>query len=242
LCRHSAALATCEYDVIEILSSRKLLRPLDILKEYYAVKPNIVLFAFVAAIVAASPISAAPLARSGQYDSLTVAVVDGAVSGTFYDARGLGPGGGPQFTCIFMLRGKLDGDRAKIDTWAPGEKEHIAGELIFEKHGAKIKLTEDHGGCLATDGDMVHQFYKAIFEKEGTGWLGVAMVAAEQASFRPAPRARAPRKPYVIRYDPLVILARKGNWLRVSYLFGSKPVTGWMRRKELFIVGPVTGR
>lgn len=154
-------------------------------------KPNIVLFAFVAAIVAASPLSAAPIARSGQYDALTLVVIDGAVSGTFYDARGLGPGGGPQFTCIFMLRGKLDGDHAKVDTWAPGEKEHIAGELIFEKHGAKIKLTEDHGGCLATDGDMVHQFYEAIFEKEGAGWLGVAMVGREGLLSARTPRARA---------------------------------------------------
>lgn len=205
-------------------------------------KLSAVLFAIVAAIASASPLSATTLARSGDYDSLTLVVVDGIVTGTFWDARGLGPGGGPQFTCIFMLRGKVDGDRAKIDTWAPGEKDHIAGELVFEKRYVKIKLTEDHGGCLATDGDMVHQFYRAIFEKEGTGWLGVAMVAVEQASFRPSPGARAPRKPYVVRYDPLVILARKGNWLRVRYLNGTKPVTGWMRRKELFIVEPMAGR
>jgi hypothetical protein len=203
------------------------------------VRLNVILLACAATIAAASPLSAAPLARSGSYDALTLAVVDDAIGGTFYDARGRGPGGEPQFTCIFMLRGKLDGNSAKIDTWVPGEKEHIAGELIFEEDDAKIKLTEDHGGCLATDGDMVHQFYKAIFEKEATGWLGVAMVSAARAPFRPAPGTPAPRKPYVVRYDPLVILARRGDWLRVRYLFGSKPITGWMRRKELAIAGPL---
>jgi hypothetical protein len=201
-----------------------------------------VLLTLAVATLAASPLAAAPSARSGQYDSLTLAVVDGTVTGTFFEQRGeAGPGGAPQFSCTFLLRGKLEGDRAKIDTWTPGDKERIAGELVFKGDEAMLKLMENQDGCGMTSGDMVHEYYKATRSQEGKGWIGVGMVSAKRAAFRPAPKARAPRKPYIVAYDPVVILECKGDWLRASYLGGDRPITGWLRRNELAAYGLPTG-
>ena len=200
----------------------------------FVLKSAIMFLATAIAIGAASSRAAAPSARSGQYNALTLAVVDGAVTGTFFDARGsVGPGGAAQLSCVFLLRGRLEGDRAKIDTWAPGGKERIAGELVFKGNDVMIKLVKDQPGCGMTGDDMVSEFYKASGTMKGIGWIGVATVSVERAAFRPAPNAPAPRRPYIVENDPVVILARKGEWVRVTYIGGRKPVTGWLRRDEL---------
>lgn len=89
--------------------------------------------------------AAEPLPRSGVYDSLTLAVEGGAVSGVFAEERG-GADGMPSFSCIFLLRGRLAGVRAEVETWFPGEPERIRGSLAFTPEGAALTLAEDHGG------------------------------------------------------------------------------------------------
>ena len=190
--------------------------------------------AFAVGTGAASSLAATPSGRSGQYNALTLVVADNTVTGAFSDASGpVGTGGASQFNCVFLLRGKLEGDRARIDTWAPGEKEHIAGELVFKGNDVMIRLAKDQPGCGMTGDGMVGESYNAARTKEGTGWIGVSIVSAGRAAFRPAPDAAAPRRPYVIENDPVVILARKGEWVRASYVGGRTPVTGWLRRDEL---------
>jgi hypothetical protein len=178
--------------------------------------------------------AASPAAISGQYAPLTLAVVGGNVSGAFSDGRGEnGPGGAPQFTCAFLFRGTLEGDRATITSWTPGDGKRIAGELVFKGDAVTLQLQEDQPGCAMTSGDTVQMPYEVSRTMDGAGWLGVALVSARRASIRVAPGAPAPRKPYLVAFDPVVILERAGEWTRVAYLGGATPVSGWLRATEL---------
>lgn len=105
--------------------------------------------------------AAEPAARSGNYESLTLAVSGSAVAGVFAEQRGTADPGGPQFSCIFLMRGTLAGDGATVETWYPGEPERIAGRLDFTRGGAALTLSENHGGCLMTTGSMERDVLKA---------------------------------------------------------------------------------
>jgi len=178
--------------------------------------------------------AASPSVSSGQYAPLTLAVVGGNVSGVFSDRRGEnGPGGAPQFTCAFLLHGTLEGDRANIASWTPGDGKRIAGELVFKGDAVTLQLQEDQPGCLMTSGDMVQKPYEVSRTMDGADWLGVALVSAHRAFIRTAPGAPASRKPYLVALDPVVILERAGEWTRVEYLGGETPVSGWLRTAEL---------
>lgn len=183
--------------------------------------------------------AADPAARSAVYGSLTLVADGKAVAGVFAEQRGMdGPGGAPQFSCLFLLRGELAGDRARVETWFPGEAERIAGELVFRADGAALTLRADHGGCGMTTGSMVGQPYEMARDEEGSGWVGVALVTAKRATFRPAPSAAAPRAPYLVAFDPVAILEQRDGWVRALYRGGAKPVTGWLPAGDLAIARP----
>ncbi len=190
-------------------------------------------------LVLCSAAAAEPAARSGIYDSLYLVTAGQAVAGVFAEQRGMdGPGGAPQFGCIFLLHGTLEGDRATVETWFPKEPERIPGTLAFEEKGAALTLREDHGGCPMTTGTMAGRPYALSREEEGRGWAGVALVTAEKAIFRSGPGASPPRSPYVVRLDPLVVLERRQGWVRASYLGGKTPITGWLPESDLALVMP----
>ncbi|BAU92000.1 hypothetical protein MPPM_3395 [Methylorubrum populi] len=181
---------------------------------------------------------AAPALRSGAYGSLTLAVDGEAVSGVFVEGRG-GADGVPSFHCIFLLRGRLAGGRAEIETWFPGEPERIRGSLAVTPEGAALTLAEDHGGCPMTTGSMVGKPYALIREAgEEAGepvqaWRGVALVTAKRTVFRPAPGPAPKRGPYLVEHDPVVILERRDGWVQALYRGGAKPLAGWLPEADL---------
>jgi len=181
----------------------------------------------------AAPVARAEPLMSGRYGGLTLAVSGDRVSGVFSEGRaGNGSDAAPQFSCRFLLRGQLSGGRGIVQTWYPGE-ETIPGNLSFEGGRASLMLRENHGGCLMTSGDMTQQPYSSVANRQGEGWIDVALVKAERAAFRSSPGAAAPHTPYVVEGDPLVVLERRGRWVRAQYLAGSRAVTGWLPISEL---------
>lgn len=177
---------------------------------------------------------AQPAARSGLYDTLTLAVAGSTVSGAFFDQRGVpGPGGAPPFSCLFLLRGSRVGDIAQVATWVPGDVRSIPGELRFTTDGATLKLAGAHGGCGMTSGDMVARPYAVARGAEGADWREVGMVAAKRSVFHREPGIPAPHAPFVVRFDPIVILDRRADWVRARYLGGAQPLTGWLRATDL---------
>ena len=156
---------------------------------------------------------------------------------------GNGTEAAPQFTCRFLLRGQLEGGRRIVETWYPGE-EPIRGNLSFEGGQASLMLRENHGGCSMASGDMTQRPYRAAPHGVGEGRIGVALVASQRAAFRSSPGLPAPRTPYVVEGDPVAVLERRGGWMRVSYVAGRRPVTGWLPADELATAedGPPKGR
>ncbi|MCJ2081816.1 hypothetical protein [Methylobacterium sp. J-090] len=194
----------------------------------------------LAALLAACGVAAAePAARSGTYDSLTLAVSGDAVAGVFSEQRGAADAGGPQFACVFLLRGTIAGDRAKVETWFPNEPERIPGDLAFTPDGAALTVAEDHDGCSMTTGTMVGTPY-ALSQRAAAqdGWIGVGLVTAERTAFRPEPGPAPARAPYLVRLDPVAVLERRDAWVRVRYRGEKAPVIGWLPAANLAVVMP----
>ncbi|WP_187273715.1 hypothetical protein [Methylobacterium sp. WL8] len=194
----------------------------------------------LAALFAACGAAAAePAARSGTYDSLTLAVSGDAVAGVFAEQRGAADAGGPQFACVFLLRGTFAGDRAKVETWFPDEPERIPGDLAFTPDGAALTVAEDHGGCSMTTGTMVGTPYGLSRRAAAAdGWIGVGLVTAERTAFRPEPGPAPARAPYLVRLDPVAVLERRDDWVRVRYRGKKAPVIGWLPAADLAVVMP----
>jgi hypothetical protein len=176
--------------------------------------------------------------QSGHYDSATLAVSGDRVTGVFSQERGdPRPGGGPQFSCIFLLEGTLNGSSAKVDTWAPGGQEQIPGTLTFTPDGgASLKLADDHGGCGMTVGTMSSEPYTMARENDpAQDWIGAALVNAKHAILRAQPGETTKRTPYIVQYDPVAITERKGDWVRVRYYGEKGAINGWVLASELAI-------
>jgi hypothetical protein len=171
---------------------------------------------------------------SGQYGPLTVIVSGDAVSGAFFSTRGEPDSSGiPPFSCIFLLKGTLHGDRAKIATWAPGDKGVIHGELTLGGDDATLQLETEQPGCDVEGDEMVDVPDTLSASVDDEHWIGVGMVSVDRAYLRRRPGASTRHCPYLINFDPVVILHRRPGWAEVTYLGGETPITGWVRRSDL---------
>lgn len=113
----------------------------------------------LAATVAAVP-ARAQAPASGQYGRMTLAVAGGTVSGVFSSWRmANGTEAAPQFTCIFLLPGPLQGTRTHVATWFPRDRpgDVIEGDLVFERGTVTLTLTDNPGGCMMTGEHFVQQ-------------------------------------------------------------------------------------
>jgi hypothetical protein len=177
--------------------------------------------------------AAASAQTSGSYGQLKLAIVGNQVSGVFSEGRiGNGDEAAPQFSCAFLLRGTMSGNRAIVRTWYPGEAP-IKGSLQINGTDVSLMMQENHGGCMMTSGDMVDQPFTTDLVTAGKGWTGVALVTSARAVLRKAPGAVA-KAPYIVDGDAVGILERRPGWLRVAYL-GEKTVTGWVRASEVTV-------
>ncbi len=180
--------------------------------------------------------SAASRTLSGRYGPLALAVAaDGSVHGVFAERRiGNGTPDTPQFGCLFLLDGRLQGETAIVTTWLPGQAERMSGVLRLGA-APSLQLEGNPGGCLMTSGDMTDAPYALTFDEPRANWIGTGLVTAERAILHPEPVERPAReRPYLVRLDPVAILARRPGWSRVEYLeAGPRPVTGWLRDGDL---------
>jgi hypothetical protein len=155
------------------------------------------------------------------------------VSGAFSENRvGNGTDAAPQFTCQFLIHGRLFDDAATIVTQTAGGNEVISGRLFFKDDGVEMRLNDEPDGCGMTSGDMVRSPYAATRDIAGPDWIGAALVKVARAPLRRSPGA-APARPYLVRGDAVAILARRGRWIQVDYPGGSKPARGWLSANEV---------
>ena len=172
-------------------------------------------------------------AKSGLYGNLTLGVDGTTVTGVFSDARvGNGTDDAPQFSCLFLLRGTLDGSVAKVTAWLPPEKATTGGTLTFEKESVKLRLEGDPPGCAATGDEFASAAYEEPSMMDGK-WTSVRLVTADSADVRQAPVDGSSRKTRLSKGEVVVIYRRIGAWLEGEDLNASRPVRGWLRESDL---------
>ena len=184
--------------------------------------------------------------RSGDYGPLALAVSeDGSVHGVFAERRvGNGTTNAPQFSCLFLLEGRLNGNRGQVETWFPAESERIRGTLQLGEQ-ASLQLEDNHGGCMMTTGDTKNAPYELSLGERHSGWIGAGLVIANRAILYPSPISVPGRKrPYLVKFDAVAVLARRSGWIHVEYLEADgKPITGWLRDDAVGLsVPPLTRR
>lgn len=172
---------------------------------------------------------------AGRYGQLAIAVVRDRVHGVFAEGRiGNGNEESPQFSCLFLLEGRLVGHQAKVVTWFPGERVRIAGTLRLGKDPS-LQLDENHGGCLMTSGDMKDKPFTLDLDEPRVDWVGAGLVTAKRAILRDEPDTRSRQKrPYLVEFDAIAVLEKRPGWVQAEYLgSGSRPITGWLRDSEV---------
>jgi hypothetical protein len=175
--------------------------------------------------------------RLGQYGPLAIVVLDDRVHGVFAEGRvGNGSQDSPQFSCLFLLEGRLDRNLAKVTTWFPGEPERIGGTLRLGKD-ADLKLEENHGGCLMTSGDMKAAPYTLSLDEPREDWIGAGLVTAKRAVLRgKLDEESRQTRPYLVEFDAIAILERRPGWVRAEYLGAERDaVSGWLRDSEVAV-------
>ena len=195
---------------------------------------SLLLRIIVVVVLAVTAREASAASLSGSYYGLLLAVQGDEVSGAYATSRGIGVvSGTPQFSCAFLLRGKLVNGRADVSTWTPGEDATVPGTLTLGPTGATLQLRDNQPGCFMAAGDMVRSPMSVTRDRSGQGWTEVRLVAARRAVLHVAPRDGTRTAPYLVEYDAVVVVAARPNWVQVRYLGAERPVTGWLRESDL---------
>ncbi len=187
------------------------------------------LVAIAMGLTAATTVYAAPM--SGVYGGLVLAVNGAHISGAFSEQRrGNGSDAAPQFSCEFLFHGRIypGTSTAQLITASEDGNQAISGRIAFGLDAIKLGLNSEPDGCGMTSGDMVASPYEATRDAAGVGWIGAALVRASRVSLRRTPAAAPPAKPYLVRGDAVALLARRGVWVEVEFVGGSKSATGWL--------------
>jgi hypothetical protein len=163
------------------------------------------------------------------------------LTGYYLNGTGAGPGGGPQFSCIFYLTGRQQGEVYAVQSWFPGDrksKQVIAGELRFlpgTPASVQLKLKTEPGGCGMVDPDLAKPEGSTLrLDTPGT-WREVRVAAAKQAYFYANPEEATKKKTYVVQGDALRVWEKRPGWAFADFEGKTK---GWVREADLYPASP----
>jgi hypothetical protein len=192
-------------------------------------------------VAVAAPVSAT--LHSGEGEGLLLAVDpdSGTLTGYFEMYGGEDEdSGGPRFSCVFFLRGRIEGSPPyAIATWypEPSPQAPIAGTITPTADGVEIHLAQEHGGCW-----NVEHFADAAPARialEHGPWRAIRVVAADKAYFHDAADAATRRQAYVTEHDAVRVHALAEGWVDAEYVGEDGRATrGWLREADLFAALP----
>lgn len=171
---------------------------------------------------------------SGSYDGMLIGFdkATQVVTGYFSEETGEG-----KFSCIFYLRGKLQGTEAPISTYFPDTptEDLIKGKLVLGTHGQfEVRLPSEHGGCWNVE-HFADESQPAGFTLDTAyPWISVAVVKRDKAYFFDTPTSGTHRKGYVVKGDGVGVRAVQPGWLQVDFVGRDKPVSGWIRQSDVY--------
>ncbi|TFV95237.1 hypothetical protein E4K72_18005 [Oxalobacteraceae bacterium OM1] len=178
--------------------------------------------------------SACASAQSGIYESLLIGVDHrtGAITAAYHEVSG--GNGGPLFSCIFGLKGKVNDSIFTVGF--PGQPERSTGVVRFSEHEAKhtvfIRLKDSQPGCTqATPVDFLGGDHFEQSQKKN--WHAVSIVVKQRTYFHDAPDAKRRRKSYLVYGDCVGILEIRGEWKKVEFLSGNRAVIGWVNGPDV---------
>ena len=160
-----------------------------------------------------------------------------SVTGYFYSGTGLNSEtSGPQFTCIFYIKGKYKEQPIEIETYFPDTShDKIFGRLTAAGPVLSIMLQEEPHGCATAS--PYHFADKADRARlrldKAYPWTSVRVVQARRAYLFASPSAGARRKGYLVRGDGVGVRSRANGWLEIDYSWGSG-AAGWISEADLY--------
>ena len=177
---------------------------------------------------------------SGVYeDSLLIGFdpATGVVSGYFNEERGEQP----SFSCIFYLKGPLQGAEAPIETWFPETPadDVVKGRLAVSAQGRlQIGLQQEHGGCWNVQHFADSKDPAEFSLHAARPWRSIAVVKSGKAYFFDTPASPAHRKAYLVKGDGVGVRAARPGWLQVDFVGGARQVSGWIRQSDVYPARP----
>lgn len=180
---------------------------------------------------------------SGSYDEALNLAYNPAtkqVTGYFEMERGDNGSGGSQFSCIFYIEGKLDGNKAKVKTYfqpddrQPKIEDEINGTLTrLGDSRIGLKLDEDHGGCSMTGVESFKDTAVVFPVIKKEPWVAIKYINADKAYFYNDKADASKRKAYLLKGNIVYIEKTEGNWLYASYLNADQKATkGWIKTSD----------
>jgi hypothetical protein len=193
----------------------------------------------------ATPAIAAPdavLPVAGVYDGLVVAYDKSSrvVSGYFHEEAAQG-----QTTYAFYFSGRMDGNQALVAsfvTQTPDEKVNGTFALTSDaNHTLTLQLQQEHSGCM-----NVRNFADVspiIFNRfsQHLGWLGIDVVKSDKAYFSAEPNEASRKDSFVVKGNPVALLAEENGWYRAEYISGDVVTSGYLQPDDLYGLAKTAG-
>ncbi len=182
---------------------------------------------------------------SGNYSELHLAFnpQNNVITGYYENGTGDNGAGGPQFSCVFYMEGKMVNNEAKIKTYAPLDEfpadndDLISGNLsVVSNKKVIIKLQDDHGGCNTMGENFKDSTEEFTLEKKQR-WIEIRYIIATKAFFYKSDNEASKRMAYLIKGNIVYVDKIEGAWLHCTYLGDKRHcIQDWIKAEDVNVI------
>lgn len=187
---------------------------------------QVVAMATVLLCGAAPVLAGNPGFKSGQYETLMLAVTpDHRIEGYYSEELGQGV----TRHCTFYLQGKIDDTASTpVTTWLD---EAFPGTVAPVENGVTLTVERgrEHPGCPSVLMPEITTGLE-LSQTASKPWIGLVTIAADKAYLLKAAGGKTAKRPYIVKEDVVGVLAYKEGWARVEYINPhGRSFIGWIR-------------
>lgn len=174
-------------------------------------------------------LAGAPVLKSGQYESLMLAVTpEHQVEGYYSEELGQGV----TRHCTFYLKGKVeDAAATPITTWLdeayPGSVAPVADGVTLT-----VERGREHPGCPSVLMPEITTGLE-LSQTASKPWIGLVTISADKAYLLKTAGGKTTKRPYIVKEDVVGVLAYKDGWARVEFINqDDRSFIGWIREGQ----------